>query len=270
MATPIPDMAIMSPHEVSQKQLTRAEIIDSLKTLAKIDYIHAFWEGGAAAWNRIDEWSDIDAYLLVDDGKERETFETVEKVLTDLSPIKQKYVVSKNPWPGVSQAFYKLERASDYLVLDLAVLTSSSPTFLEPEIHGKSIFYFNKTGIDQTPPVDLKAFDKKSIEDMEAIKQRLMMFSNLVEKEIKREHSLEALDYYRTIIIPSLVQALRAKYSPLHYDFRTRYIHYELPKDVVKRLETVCFVLGLDDLETRTAEAIRWFNELVSSPKRPD
>jgi len=259
----------MSHQEAPKKLLTRSEIIDALKTLAQFDYVHAFWEGGAVAWNRVDEWSDIDAYLLVEDDKVAQTYDAVEKVLTGLSPIRQKYVVSKNSWPGVSQAFYRLERASEYLDLDLAVLTSSSPKFLEPEIHGKSVFYFNKTRIDQTPPVDLKSFEKKRSEDIEAMKERVMMFSNLIEKEIKREHSLEALEYYRTITIPSLVQALRAKYSPMHYDFRMRYIHYELPKDVVKRLETLCFVLGLDDLETRNAEAIRWFNELVSSMKRP-
>ncbi|HEX4921372.1 MAG TPA: hypothetical protein VFV92_11605 [Candidatus Bathyarchaeia archaeon] len=245
--------------------LARSDIIDALvKTLAHVDYVQAFWEGGAAAWNRVDKWSDIDAYLLVDDGKVSETFKIVETVLTTLSPIKQKYLVTRSPWPGVSQAFYSLELASEYLVLDLAILTSSSSTkFLEPAIHGKSIFYVNKLGIDQEPTVDLKAFQKKSEEDMDALKQRFQMFSNFVEKEIKRENSLEALEYYRTIIVPSLVQALRAKHTPMHYDFRMRYIQYELPVEIVKKLENLCFVSGLRDLETKNSEAIRWFNELT-------
>lgn len=125
--------------------LTRDNIIHTLvEALEPIDYLYAFWEGGAAAFNRIDEWSDIDIYLVVDDGKVDETFLAVENALRSLSPIKQKYEVTQTSWPGVSQAFYKLEGASEYLIIDLAVLTLSAPDkFLEPKIHGDAVFYFN-------------------------------------------------------------------------------------------------------------------------------
>ena len=246
--------------------LARVAIIDALRNaLIKIPYIQAFWEGGAAAWDRIDEWSDIDAYLLVDDGKVQKAFKTVETVLKTISPIKQKYMVAKSPEPGVSQAFYRLERASEYLVLDLAILTRTSSTmYLEPEIHGRSIFYFNKKRIDETPTVDRRAFEKKSKDDVEAIRERFQMFSNFVQKEIKRGNGLEGLEWYRTIIIPSLIQVLRAKHTPMHYNFRMRYIDYELPRSVVRKLEDLCFVSGLKDLESKNARAIRWFNDLLS------
>ena len=49
-------------------ELTRERVIQTLVVALKpLDYVHAFWEGGAAALNRIDEWSDIDLYLDVDD-----------------------------------------------------------------------------------------------------------------------------------------------------------------------------------------------------------
>ena len=54
-----------------------------------LDYVHAFWEGGAAAFGRADEWSDIDAYLLVNDSKVADAFLAVEKALESVSPIKQ-------------------------------------------------------------------------------------------------------------------------------------------------------------------------------------
>lgn len=246
--------------------MTRVDVIHALQgRLIEIPYIQAFWEGGAAAWDRIDKWSDIDAYLLVDDGRVQDAFEAVETGLKTISRIEQKYVVAKSPEPGVSQAFYRLKRASGYLVLDLAILTHSSSTmYLEPEIHGRSIFYFNKKGLDETPTVNKKSFEKKSTEDMKAMQERFQMFSNFVEKEIKRGNGLEALEWFRTIIIPSLVQALRAKHTPMHYNFRMRYIHYELPKDAVRKLEALCFVSGLKDLESKNASAIRWFNELLS------
>ena len=216
------------------------------------------------AWGRVDGYSDIDSYLLVDEGKVQESFDAVEKILVSLSPIMQKYVVRQNPWPGVSQAFYRLENASEFLVLDLAILTPSSPDrFLEPTIHGKSAFYFNKNHIDQTPSTDMTAFERKSQENIQSMRERFKMFSNFVDKEIRRGNSLEALEYYRTIVIPSLTQALRMKYSPMHHDFRMRYVHYDLPKDIVRRLETLSFVRDMKDLERKYPKAIQWFNELV-------
>ena len=257
----------MSGQEIPSKKrtLARNDIIDALsRELVKRDYIQAFWEGGAAAWGRVDEWSDIDAYLLVDDQRVHEAFEAVETVLRSLSPIRQKYLVSKN-WPGVTQAFYSLEHASEYLVLDLGILTTSSQEkFLETEIHGTSIFYFNKQGLNQTPKADIGLLEKKSADDMVAVRERFRMFSNFVEKEIMRGNSLEALENYRTIVIPCLVQALRAKHTSAHHDFRMRYIHYELPNGAVKKLEDLCFVSDMKDLKMKNAKAIRWFNELAS------
>jgi len=115
-------------------RLTRDVIIRTLvEALEPIDYLHAFWKGGAAAFSRIDEWSDIDIYLVVDDGKVDETFLAVESALRSLSLIKLKYEITQTSWPGVSQAFYKLEGANEYLIIDLAILTlSASDKFLEP------------------------------------------------------------------------------------------------------------------------------------------
>jgi len=61
-------------------KLTRKQIIEALaEALKPLDYVHAFYEGGAAAFNRIDEWSDLDLYLVVDEEKVNETFVAVEK-----------------------------------------------------------------------------------------------------------------------------------------------------------------------------------------------
>jgi len=50
------------------------------EALRPLPYVHAFWEAGAAAFNRVDEWSDIDLYIVVDDAEAvSETFLVVEK-----------------------------------------------------------------------------------------------------------------------------------------------------------------------------------------------
>lgn len=132
----------------NRNELTREIVIQTLvDALEPLDYVHALWEGGAAAFDRIDEWSDIDLYLVVDDKRVDETFLAVEAALKSMSLIKQKYNVSHPPESGLFQTFYKLEDASEYLIIDLAVLTLSSPDkFLETEIHGNAVFYFSLLG----------------------------------------------------------------------------------------------------------------------------
>jgi len=137
----------MEDVNLNKKKVTRDAVIKTLvDALKPLDYVHAFYESGAIAFNRVDEWSDIDLNLVVDDEKVNDAFVAVETALKSLSPIKQKFAIPQLPWPGVSQAFYRLERASEYLLIDLAVIKlSGQEKFLEPEVHGKATFYFNKS-----------------------------------------------------------------------------------------------------------------------------
>src|SRR5437867_11804909 len=77
-------VADLGDSEMAQKTpLTRDSIIRALTSeLRPLPYVHAFWEAGAAAFNRVDEWSDIDLYIVVDDTAVPQTFEIVEKTLS--------------------------------------------------------------------------------------------------------------------------------------------------------------------------------------------
>ncbi|MFQ6065086.1 MAG: hypothetical protein ACE5L6_06390 [Candidatus Bathyarchaeia archaeon] len=247
-------------------RLTREIIIHTLlDALEPLDYVHAFWEGGAAAFDRIDEWSDIDLYLVVDDKKVDETFLAVEKALKSLSNTKQKYDVTHPPESGIFQAFYRLEGANEYLIVDLAVFKLSSPDkFLEPEIHGNAVFYFNKSDRIKLPTLDKNALVKKLQNRLKRLQARFEMFNNFAQKEINRGNHLEAIDFYRAITLASLVEALRIRHKPVHYDFRMHYIHYELPIDVVSKLKDLFFVENEKDLQAKYREGTKWFHEVMS------
>ncbi len=252
---------------MTKKRLTREEIIQALVNAFKpLDYVHAFYEGGAAAFNRVDEWSDIDLYLVVDDDKVDETFLAFEMTLKSLSAMKQKYEIPQSPFPGVYQAFYRLEDTNDYLPIDLAVLKLSSPDkFLEPEIHGEVVFFFNKLDKVRCSPLDKNALTRKILERLERLQARFAMFNNFVQKELNRKNYLEALDLYHHLTLASLVEALRIQHNPVHYDFRMRYVHYELPQDVVQKLQDLFFVNSNEDLQKKYREAIEWFHTLMST-----
>lgn len=88
------------------------------------------------------------------------------------------------------------------------------------------------------------------------------LFQVLSEKEIARGNWLEALAFYQGYTLRPLVEALRIKYSPYHYNFYTRYIHYELPAEVLSRLERLYFLHDPSSLTGARKEAEGWFREL--------
>lgn len=244
---------------VNGKKLTRGIIIQALvEALEPLDYVQSFWEGGAAAFDRVDEWSDIDLYLVVDDEKVDETLLAVEKALESLSPIKQKYEVPHSEKSGLWQAFYRLEDVSEFLIIDLAVLTLGSPDkFLEPEIHGNAVFYFNKSDEVKPPLLDKAALVKKLQQRLERLQENFDMFNIFVQKEINRGNHLEAMDLYHVVTLATLVEALRIKHNPVHHDFKMRYIHYELPQEVITKLERLYFVKDEKDLQEKYREAAK-------------
>jgi predicted nucleotidyltransferase len=250
---------------VIRRKLTRETIIRTIVDFMKqLEYVHALYEGGAIAFNRIDKWSDIDLYIVVDDEKINETFDAVEIALKSLAPIKHKYNVPKLPWPSVSQAFFRLEQTSEYLLIDLAVIKLSSPEkFLEPHIHGEVVFHFNKSDEIKVPIINKEELNENLKHILAQLRDRFAIFNINVQKEINRGNYLEALILYNNITLGSVVNALRMKYNPFHHDFKTRYVQYELPERITRELQRLYFVRDITDLVKKYQEGTRWFYELV-------
>jgi hypothetical protein len=247
-----------------RKELTREDIINALvEALKPLDFVQAFYEGGAAAFKRIDEWSDIDIYLIVDDDKVGEALQTTEKALKMLSPITVKFDMVKGAWSDISQAFYRLEKAPEFLLVDLAVIKSTSEEkFLQPEIHGEVLFYFNKSSTIKAASLDKKAFTRKLCKRIDQLRARFDVFNIFVRKELNRGNVLEALELYHSITLATLIEILRIMHNPYHHDFKTRYIHYELPSETVENLKQLFFVESDGFLYEKYDRASLWIREL--------
>lgn len=247
--------------------LTREEILDALTSaLEPLPFVDAMWEGGAAAFDRLDEWSDIDLYVIAADDRVAETFRAIEDALNRLSPVRLKYEPVWPPESGIAQAFYRLEWASEYLLVDLAVLTRSAPDkFLETEIHGQPRFAFNKGDTLRVPHLDVEAFTTKVLQRRERLLLRMDLFGPFLSKELRRRNWLGALDAYEKIVLDSLAQALRMRYAPAHYGFSIRYAVYDLPPEAVHRLQDLSYVRSPEELEEKSRVAEAWFRETMAA-----
>lgn len=248
-------------------EITRETILQALKVrLEALPYTHAMWEGGAAAWGRVDEWSDIDLQIDADDDHLADAYKEIEAGLEALAPIDLSFRV---PYPDTHpywQTFYRLKGTSPFLLIDLAVFRHSAvDKMLEVEKHGKQVVWFDKDGTVAEPHIDRDQHRQMLVKRRESLKSEFAIFQVMVLKEINRNHPVEAVQYYYRHTLQPLLQALGMKYRPERYNYHTRYVYDELPEEVVQKLEKLYFVNNLMDLEMRQKEAEEWFWEVMDS-----
>src|SRR5690606_11406044 len=247
--------------------INRKEIIDKLiAELQPLEYVNAFWEGGSEAFDRTDEWSDIDLGVDVKDDKIEEAFTEIEEILNGISPIELKYRLLDPTWHGNPQAFYRLKDTSPFLLIDLSVIRESNESkFTEKEIHGKLVFYFDKNGTEQNAaykPEDVNTGIEKRRNYWKNIFE---MFKIMPMKEINRGNYIEAFACYHSYVLRPLIDLLRIKYGPPeHHNFGTRYLYYELPEDGLKRLEGLYFCKDAEELNRNYETGVKWAEELLN------
>ncbi|MCB9452625.1 MAG: nucleotidyltransferase domain-containing protein [Anaerolineaceae bacterium] len=244
--------------------LIRETILDAVQTtLQPLDYVHAMWQGGAAAFNRADEWSDIDLMIIADGDHVADTVTALETALQSLSPIDIRNELPTPTWHGHWQTFYRLRDTSPFLFIDCVVLKRSNPNrFLETELHGQAVVHFDKGDFTQPPPFSVENHIELLKKRFEAVKVMFNLFHYVMtQKELNRGNSMDALAYYHAFTLRPLVEVLRMQHDPARYNFYIRYAKYDLPPEVVVRLEPLFFVTDAADLATKLTQAGELFTE---------
>jgi len=245
------------------KKLCRDDITAAIAlALEPLDFVYAMWEGGAIAFDRADEWSDIDICVDADDERVEEVFPVVEQALETLAPIELKYDVPAPSLGEYVQAFYRLEGAGKFMLVDFAVFRhSAEDKLLEPEIHGKARFHFNKKCAVEVPALDRGKHIAAMKAALERARKKCEMFAPFVEKELERGDYIRALGLYQRMVLAALIQALRVRYAPAHYTFGAAYTRYHLPAEVVARLKDLYFVNDERDLAEKYRTSLAWYDE---------
>ena len=251
--------------------IMRDRIIASIvRALEPEPFVYALWEGGALAFNRLDEWSDIDICVSAEDDRILECFPLVERALETVSPIKLKHEMKQTLSPGYVQAFYRLEGTPECMLVDLAIFKASWPDkILEPEIHGTAKFHFNKGGRVKIPRLDPRKLSGDLHNALAHARMRFEIFNCFVPKQINRGNLIEAVALYHRVVLDSLVDVLRIRHKPERFGFKTQYIHYDLPREVSERLQDLYMIRDKEDLQKKYLQAKRWFLATLKELEHP-
>jgi predicted nucleotidyltransferase len=243
----------------------RNKIIEMLiSTLEPLDFVLALWQGGSAARGYVDEWSDIDIQVIVQDNRVQETFNVVETALKTISDIRFQYRMPEPTWHGHSQCFYQLAEVSPFLIVDFVVTKLSNPSrFLEEERHGKAVIGFDKANLLLLPPLNRIEHFAKMQERFTLLKSQFDFWQVFVKKEINRRRLAEAIARYHAYTLQPVIELLGMVYRPYQYDFGFRYINRDFPTDVVARVEPLFCVKDLADLAEKQQLAESIFTETL-------
>lgn len=241
--------------------MTRAELLRTLRQALVADpEVRAAWEGGSAAFEAEDEWSDVDAVAVVGDDAVEAVFGRVEQALEALSPIALRLPMPAAP--GSTQRFYRLRDAGEFAVVDLVLIRRSDPLlFREVELHGRGCNWIDHDGLLQDERhLDPDLDRAQALARIGPLCDGFAMFQHLVRKELARGRATDALAFYQAWTLRPLAEALRLLHAPPTRVFGLRYLARDLPADTVRRFERLAFVGDLAQLAQRHAEARRWFD----------
>ena len=243
----------------------REEILSAiLKELSSYPQINFIAEGGAKAFNRYDELSDIDLNVDAEDGTVEEAVKSLEDFFKSLGGISSVYTVSEKK--DLYHRFYKLNDTDKYSVIDLFITERSNPAKeLEQHIHGNYVVHYDRYGYIKDQTFDLNAFQDKVDAFGKRSKAIFEFFQYQTEKEIRRGHYIDALAYYFDMTLKPLIRLLRIKFNQAHYNFELRYLYDEFPVDIVKEIEKLFSINGMDDLKLKQKMAIELYKKEIGN-----
>jgi predicted nucleotidyltransferase len=236
----------------------RQEILAHLeKRLEPHPHVYALWLEGADARDIVDEFSDIDLWLDVEDGHEEKVLSQLERYLQKLGSLDMVQKRSSHPDPKIKQCFFHLSDTSEFLIVDVCIQSHSREFEFGSSDPVKVIF--DKSGVIRfsgNTEVDVLARAK-------AIQPQVTLYRIWVLKALKRGHWLEAISYYHECILEPLAQVLRLRYTPEKVDYGFKHFDQDLPDVVVARVKALTKVDSSGGLESNLEKAVEWLNKIV-------
>lgn len=211
---------------------SRKEIVNIMKPWAQNQpSIIAAWEGGSAATNRLDQYSDLDLSLIVIDDQVETVFKDLEIFLKQNFSIINKYRIPEPAWHGLSQCFYEIHPVEKYVYLDIAVIKESQPEkLMEQDRHGIATVWFDRKGIYNPCISSEKEIVERGQKLYQSVIQTDFLIITEIDKGIARGEFIDVFPTYFSFISRHLGVMMNLKHRPEKADFGIRYarIDYNL------------------------------------------
>ncbi|HEX7633443.1 MAG TPA: aminoglycoside 6-adenylyltransferase [Candidatus Saccharimonadales bacterium] len=236
-------------------------IAEELKKVMEHDEaVHAMWIAGSVAEGQADELSDIDLWLDIDDGKDKEVFDSIEKFLGAKGELDIKF--TEGVTPPYSHCVYHLAGMSPYHFIEVTLHSHSNQIGLFDSLRKIKVL-LDKDGTTNFKPFDKVSYDEMLQERKQFLIEKIEFGEQSVTKEIIRRQFLEALHNYQFWLVEPIIELARIKYAPLKVTYGLKHGTRDLPEDAVKQIESLYIIKSLDDLNNKIEEVRTIKSDLV-------
>lgn len=239
--------------------MNRESIISTIvKVLQGEECVHACWLEGSDATGKVDEYSDIDICICVDEEAVDAVFQKVQNIFeTD-------YVHVNGPDDSESQLVFHVADTDKYLMVDFNAYFygKANTTFVTGDRIDVCKVLFDKKEIIQYKDYD----PTEGAGDCAYWKEEsAYRFSQIcrVEKYCLRGLYPEAFVYYQRYVVEPLIFTLRRKYTPTKIWYHLVHISDHLPKEEVERLNRILKVASVEDILGNLSFAKEWYENLI-------
>ncbi len=259
-----------APTPGPQAAAARAAVI---RALHACDDALAAWEAGSAAFGRADLTSDLDVGVIARDGTGPAILGAIEEQLRDLTELDvwdvgdSKFGVQRF-WQPTQPGTHAPICMVDVSVLGVDADADKVRELLTVERHGRALSLHDPNGLlERTVAAnafDVDAHRARVATELDRIRERHAMLSGFGPKELDRGRVLDAHWIRDTMVVLPLVTLLGMVHRPLRFDFALRYLHAELPTDVVDCLVPIVEP-GPERVRDAIVEGVRWIDALLAA-----
>jgi len=250
--------------------MTRTELREVLREeLVGCEFVLAMWEAGSHAFARADEYSDLDVGLLVCEGTLDEAWAAVDRALEKVGGFDLRWHLPGHIFKGMTQRVYHPRLGGPWLALDIGIFQESAEDlYLDEPRHGRAEVMFDRTGRVKPPAWEEEKHRRTMREALQQDVMRWRSHATFFRKELARGRHVDAFGFYVGLALRPLLSVLGMLHRPDRFDYGFRYVKEDMPAEVVKRIERLCYVPSPAALEERFAEADRMFHETVAELAR--
>ncbi len=229
---------------------SRSDIVNILKPWV---YAHpsiiAAWEGGSAATDRMDEYSDLDLSIIAIDDQIEVIFSDLESFLKKHFTILRKYRIPEPAWHGVSQCFYQIDQVMPFIYLDIAVIKEShQDKLMEQDRHGIAHVWFEKKPMYNPEPSSPKVIIDRGKKLYQSVTQTDFLIVTEIQKGIARGSFIDVFPTYFSFISRHIAVMMNLKYRPERADFGLRYGRIDYDDHDVILIEQAMKVSSMNEL----------------------
>ena len=209
--------------------LSREDIVKVLKPyVMEHPNVLVAWEGGSAATNHIDAYSDVDLMIVANKDDIETLFKDFDQFLNREFGITEKYRMKEPAWHGFSQCFYHLETTEPWLYIDLCILPKDiEDRFIAKERHGEIVAWKDTIDFVNDTELPQENIDQRVRNYYRNATESEFILRLEIDKAFRREKFIDAYSFMQSYLMRHLAPLMNIEHRPERVDFGLRYADRE-------------------------------------------